>query len=92
MSLAVKLLSWNKGRSWGDGKQLINSMGVPRGEAGAAGHGGFPSEKMSIALVPRIWETAAFPRAAYASANTPGDPTHEDVCGMALLWAPMLLG
>lgn len=72
MSLAVKLLSWNKVRSWGDGKQLVNSTGVPSVEAGTTGHGGFPSEKMSIALVPRIRETAAFPRAAYASANTRG--------------------
>lgn len=90
MSLAVKLLSWNKVRSWGDGKQLVNSTGVPSVEAGTTGHGGFPSEKMSITLVPRIRETAAFPRAAYASANTHGDPTHVDVSGMA--WATHAFG
>ena len=50
---------------------------------------------MPIALVPRIQETPAFLRAAHAlraSANAQGDLTHEDVRGMALLWASMLLG
>lgn len=69
---------------------------MPSRQAGTTGHPGFPSEeKIPTALVPRIQETPPFLGAARAHmtfANTHGDPMHEDVCGTALLWAPMLLG
>lgn len=50
MSLAVKLLSRNQVRSWGDGERLVNSMGCQAEKLGPLGTWAFRLRRRCLLL------------------------------------------
>lgn len=50
MTLAVKLLSWNQVRTWGDGEQLVNSIECQEEKMGPLGTWAFHLRRRCLML------------------------------------------